>query len=917
MSDAPGYAVSGWQRDRPPAAVAPPLGRDVETSVVVVGAGLAGLATAYQLSRMMPADELLVLEASHAGAGASGRSTGIAGPGVGGPITGLVRRFGPEVAGRMFGASLDGIGALRRLAGALPGGCELTDGYQLVTAAAPAHAARLRRQAEILCGLGFDVGYLDRAQTAARLGTDRYHGALCYPDVALVNPWLLCQALRAVLVAAGVRVAEHTAVTSLAGGDPVTLTAGGRRVRARHAVLATDGFTPALGLFRRSVAVVRTHVLRTDPLPPELLARTGWDGAGAVIDSRSFFNYFRLTAQGHLLFGGGPAMLEARAGERGVAGVRSRLGRELAGVFPALATVPVTDFWSGVTASTFDRLPIVGPVPGEPGVWFAGAWCGHGLALSALTAELLAPRLAGAADWPEPARILPWLRHDAAPMPSGRVGSLLLAGYLRGLDTADRLAAARPPVAARPASAGGRSTGAAGGAVTARAGSAPVSPSGPHHRVDVAIVGARVAGSALAARLAAAGLSVAVFDRESLPAPTLSTHILHDTEDLRIEGVYDDLVALGVPPLTDVWVRLDDIELRLHHPENPGMCARRDLLDRVLLDRAVAAGAKAFTGTPVVGLRRADDGTVCGVRAQNPDGSVSEVSARLVVGADGRNSSVARWVGAQQYLTTRSERALLWRYFRGKHLSPALHWHRVGEHIVSVLPTGPDEFVLIAQPPDRVQAGLANADVESFLRHVEAVSPAVAELARDAEPVGPVHRMVRYPCYFRHPYGPGWALVGDAGHGKDATLGHGINDALRNTRALAAVLAAHWSDPSALERGMRRWARHRDRTELANYWYAQDLGRAARITAMERAILAGLQRSPRAVRRLDDVMGDRLSADRLLTLGRLLAASARRVRAGAAPRVVAGEAFQLVGQAWRRHRAAVRRDASAPPPVQL
>jgi len=341
------------------------------------------------------------------------------------------------------------------------------------------------------------------------------------------------------------------------------------------------------------------------------------------------------------------------------------------------------------------------------------------------------------------------------------------------------------------------------------------------------------------------------------------------------------------------------------------MCPRRDVLDRVLLDRAVAAGAKAFIGTPVVGLLRAGDGRVCGVRAQNPDGTVREVSARLVVGADGRNSSVARWVGARQYLTTRSERSLLWRYFRGKALPPSLYWHRVGEHIVSVLPTGPDEFVLIAQPPDHLQAALAGDDVDSFLRHAEAVSPQVADLARGAEPVGPLHRMVRYPCYFRHPYGPGWALVGDAGHSKDATVGHGINDALRNTRALAGVLTAHWSDPSAMERGLRRWARRRDRGELPNYWYGQDIGRAVPIDATERAILSGL--GPRAVRRLDDVMADRLPADRLLTLGRLVTASARRVRAGAAPRVVAGEAADLVRLAWLRRRAAARRDPSAPP----
>ncbi|WP_444947807.1 FAD-dependent oxidoreductase [Micromonospora ureilytica] len=923
----PGSAASGWQRDDPRAARQPALSGDDEATVAIVGGGLAGLALAYQLTNHLPGSDILVLEATEVGSGASGHSTGIVGPGVGGPITTLVKRYGPDRARTMFGATLDGIAALRRLARALPDGCELTDGFQLVAASAPAHTGALRRQAQTLRDLGFDASYLDHDGTAERLGTARYHGALCYPDIALINPWLLVQSLRAALLAAGVRIAENTPVTGLTGGDPVTLTAGGHRVRARRVALTTDGFTTGLGLFSRNVAVIRTHVLRTASVPPHLLAQSGWDGRGAAIDSRSFFNYLRLTARGQLLFGGGPALLEPRVDERGVAAVRARLVRELAATFPALADVPVTDFWSGVTASTFDRLPIVGPVPGQAGVWFAGAWCGHGLALSALTAELLAPRLAGVVGGvgPAPMPDLPWMRSTASLMPTGRIGNLLLAGYLRGLDAVDRLAPARrsarstPPAlavpavptpvapAAQPPAAAATelpTTPATGAAV---AGSHPVA-----QQVDIVIVGARVAGSALAARLAAAGLSVALFDRGDLSTPTLSTHILHGTEDLRIEGVYDTVVALGVPPLHDVRVRLDDVELHFRHPDNPGLCPRREVLDQVLLERAAAAGAKTSTGTAVVGLRRGSDGTVSGVTVQHADGSVRDVSAQLVIGADGRNSSVARWVGARQYLTTRSERALLWRYFTGVRIPPALLWHRIGVHIVSILPTGPEDFVLIAQPPEHLQGELAGRDVAGFLRHVESVSPAVAELAAAARPVGNLNRVVRYPCFFRQPFGPGWALVGDAGHAKDATLGHGINDALRSARGLAAVLTAHWGQPAALSSGLARWARDRDKTELANYWYGQDIGRGGAVTTMERAILAGIQRDSRAVGRLDDVMGDRLDADRLLTLPRLVGAVAHRVTSGEPASVVGREAVDLVQLAWARRRAATRHAPSAP-----
>lgn len=441
MSGVPRHGVSGWQRDTPPVSPQPPLDAGTDARFVVVGAGLSGLALAHHLTQSVPPEEILVVEAGRAGCGASGRSTGIVGPGVGTTITALVRKYGSRTASHMFGASLEGVAALRQLAKELLDDCELTDTYQLVAAKTPAHAARLRDRAHTLSDqLGFDVRYLDQDATAARIGVDGYHGALCYPDAATVNPWLLCQALKQSLLDSGVRIAEQTLVTAIVGGQPVTLTAGGYRVRTDTAVLATDGFTPdGLGLHRHAIAAIRTHVLRTEILPTNVLASTGWDGQGAVIDSRSFFNYFRLTPQRRLLFGGGPAILDHQADGRAVAAVRTRLVRELHETFPALAGVEIADFWSGVTATTLDRLPIVGPVPGQPRVWFAGAWCGHGLAMSVHTAEHLARALTCAPTATAEAE-LPWMRTTASWIPSGRLGVALRSAYLRALDGGDRLA---------------------------------------------------------------------------------------------------------------------------------------------------------------------------------------------------------------------------------------------------------------------------------------------------------------------------------------------------------------------------------------------------------------------------------------------------------------------------------------------
>ena len=138
----------------------------------------------------------------------------------------------------------------------------------------------------------------------------------------------------------------------------------------------------------------------------------------------------------------------------------------------------------------------------------------------------------------------------------------------------------------------------------------------------MAIVGGRIAGSSLAARLAAAGLSVAVFDRDGPLRPTLSTHILHSTADIRLEGLYDGLVSAGVPPLTAVQVRIDDVQVDLRHADDPGMCPPRDILDRLLVDRAIAAGAQVFVGTPVRDLIHAGpagDGAAAGAGRRGRD----------------------------------------------------------------------------------------------------------------------------------------------------------------------------------------------------------------------------------------------------------------------------------------------------------
>jgi glycine/D-amino acid oxidase-like deaminating enzyme len=407
-----------------------------EADVAVIGGGLTGLSAALHLTRSRPEWSIVLIEASRIGAGASGRSTGIVGPGVGSGIGSLLRRFGPRVARQAFRYSQDAVDTLVKLAQDERIECDLTPGAHLICAATSAQAARLARDQRMFARLGLAVTPVNREELARRAGHDIYRFALEYQPVVLVNPLKLSLGLADAASRSGVRVTEDSRVTSITaepGGVRVEVGAQGR-IRARMAVIATDGYTPPFLPYGTRVFPVRTHVLATRPLSMGERARLGWTSGDAVIDQRMFFSYYRLDAEGRLLFGGGP-VLNPAAGPLASEHVWRRLERELRSLFPVLRDIPIEFRWSGLTSATLDELPVVGEVPGKPGIFFAGAWRGHGLALSVASGAWLADRMAhGSADIE-----LPWHRSRTGNPPLGSLRTPAVASYVRVFDTFDRI----------------------------------------------------------------------------------------------------------------------------------------------------------------------------------------------------------------------------------------------------------------------------------------------------------------------------------------------------------------------------------------------------------------------------------------------------------------------------------------------
>jgi 2-polyprenyl-6-methoxyphenol hydroxylase-like FAD-dependent oxidoreductase len=313
---------------------------------------------------------------------------------------------------------------------------------------------------------------------------------------------------------------------------------------------------------------------------------------------------------------------------------------------------------------------------------------------------------------------------------------------------------------------------------------------------DVVIVGARVAGAATALLLARLGHEVLVLDRASMPSDTLSTHQIARTGVLALRrwGVLDAVVASGTPLLRDITFHADSSVTRpikdkfgLDFLVSP----RRYVLDTLLGEAAVAAGATIRTGVAVAGVHLDDTGRATGVFGHDRLGSRVDVSARFVVGADGLGSRVARSVGAPLVVDRGLGGFTRYAYYADLPTS-GIEMYTTERCLAGIFPThGGEACVWLCGPRSR--------PAWSFDAQLRASVPALAERLPAARRTSPVRSMLRAPNHVRRAHGPGWALVGDAGYHRDPVSAHGISDAFRDAELLAVALdAALRGSPTAL-----------------------------------------------------------------------------------------------------------------------
>jgi flavin-dependent dehydrogenase len=434
---------------------------------------------------------------------------------------------------------------------------------------------------------------------------------------------------------------------------------------------------------------------------------------------------------------------------------------------------------------------------------------------------------------------------------------------------------------------------------------------------DVVIVGARCAGSPLANLLAREGIRVVLVEQAQFPRDTLSTHLFEADAlaFLNRLGLADQLRATGAPFVRRIDNRGDDFRVLADWPQQPGdiggiAAIRRHVLDPILAQAAGEAGAEVHMATKVIGLLE-HAGRVAGVRVSGPDGE-AELRSRLVVGADGRNSTVARLCGARKYNLTPNHRALYYGYFEGADPGPepTFVFHRWSDRFVLGCPADSGLYLTLVLP-ELAELDRFRNDLEGcFMEHTLSCEP-VAHAVGGAKRVGKILGAVRWEGFFREASGPGWVLTGDAGHFKDPAAGRGIGDAFRQADTLAPVIATGLGgSEQALDHALAGWGRLRDDDFAEHYWFGTDLGSAGSLPAV----------APEIIRRMHargefglfmNIQNHRVKPSKVLTPPRLLGATGRLLARRGSDRVrVLRELGMLLTQEIR-HRWLNRRPAYA------
>lgn len=382
-----GHVESFYAASVAPIRQRPSLDGNRSAKVCVVGGGLTGVSVALELASRNV--DVLLLEAGRVGWAASGRNGGQALVGFTTEMADIRRMVGPETARALWTMSVDGVALIEQRCAQHAIDCDLRHGA--LTA-----AVRMRNLADHAAWrdeAASEYGYkhfklLDRSQIRTEIASERYHGGLLDMGSRHLNPLKYCLGLARAATEAGAVLYENSPAIRIDASGPPTVHTPHGIVRADQVVLACNAYLGGLNQHAwRNIMPVASYVCATEPLG-QARARALIPNDYAVCDDRHVLDYYRLSADHRLLFGGA-----ASYSSRTPKALKSLMRRKVLRVFPQLADVMIEHAWSGKLAITRNRFPDLGRL--APNLFYAQGYSGHGLAFSGVAGRMLAAATTG------------------------------------------------------------------------------------------------------------------------------------------------------------------------------------------------------------------------------------------------------------------------------------------------------------------------------------------------------------------------------------------------------------------------------------------------------------------------------------------------------------------------------------------
>lgn len=384
------YPRSWYAETADPLPRLPPAQGDLTCDVCVIGGGYTGLSAALHLAER--GYDVILLEAQRLGFGASGRNGGQVGTGQRQDQDWLEGKIGKTKARALWDMGLESVALVRNLAARHAPDAGWRDGIIWAAHRARtvpgyhAYAEKIARDYDY-----HQLRPLDRASLRALVGSPGYHGGVLDMGSGHVHPLRYAFGLARAAQAAGVRLHEGSRVTAIRPGDPAVVETDGARITARFVALGCNGY---LGGLEPSVAArvmpINNFIAATRPLTPAERGQV-LNGGHAVADSRFVVNYFRLSHDDRLLFGGGESY-----GWKFPQDIAAKVRKPMAQVFPHLRDIEITHAWGGTLGITVNRMPHFARL--APNVLSASGYSGHGVAMATLGGKLLAEAVAGQAE---------------------------------------------------------------------------------------------------------------------------------------------------------------------------------------------------------------------------------------------------------------------------------------------------------------------------------------------------------------------------------------------------------------------------------------------------------------------------------------------------------------------------------------